>query len=248
MKKNGHPYRIKYDNGVYRPSSNGHASIVVKYPNVGDVNGIAVDFQVKVDVYCDYNVGKYDTVYSDLDSWSTGTHVDLKWEDGASGAKNEYGFFAGVCVISSSWYDLTFTCYNHATGEKISMSGAYMTFSSLNGSKLSYDNDGRHWESVSYQSTKSSCKSWVMKNNFLISPCDGLFSGFDNGSSSFEDKIGGKNIEYASVCFLVQDDSPRFRFISFATESRNGLWAYPMLCPIGVLNPGAPEKSAKITS
>ncbi len=46
--KDGHPYLIKHNNGsVYRGS--GAQSIVIEYSDVGDVGGVAVDFQAKAE-------------------------------------------------------------------------------------------------------------------------------------------------------------------------------------------------------
>ena len=223
--KSGRPYLIKYNNGsVYRGS--GAQSIVVKYSNVGDVNGVAVDFQAKIDVYLDYNQASWDdSQFAEI----KGTVVQL----GTSGG-SKFGLLAGICVYNSSYYDVTFTCYNHSTGKQISMSGAYMTISSLNGGNLPFSNFGRY-ETVSYMSSTSGITASYISNAKLKNPVPGVWMSV-NGT------------EDTAVSFLIKDASPKFRFVSFATCYRNAQWFAPTCMPLGILNPGAPEKSAKITS
>ena len=251
--KDGHPYRIKYNNGsVYRGS--GAQSIVVKYSNVGDVGGVAVDFQAKIDVYPDYNDPQYDEL-GIADGWPEGTTVCLQWNDGDTGAKNAWGIFAGICVTSCSYYDVTYSCYDHSTGDEIGLSGAYMTIASLNGGKLQYDQSSTRYETVSYMSSEPGVKAfWPYKSWndvwFTGAVGGGTMRGvwMSANTGDFEDTIGGKDSDRAAMSFLVKDDAPTFRFASFATKSRNALWFYPTFTPLGILNPGAPSKSAKITS
>ena len=251
--KDGHPYLIKYGSGsVYRGS--GAQSIVVKYSDVGDVGGIAVDFQAKIDVYPDYNDPQYDELGT-ADGWPEGTTVCLQWNDGDTGAKNAWGIFAGICVTSCSYYDVTYSCYDHSTGDEISLSGAYMTIASLNGGKLRYDQSSTRYETVSYMSSEPGVKAfWPYKSWndvwFTGAVGGGTMRGvwMSANTGDFEDTIGGKDSDRAAMSFLVKDDAPTFRFASFATKSRNALWFYPTFTPLGILRPGAPEKSAKITS
>ena len=243
--KSGHPYRIKYNNGsVYRGS--GAQSIVVKYSNVGDVNGVAVDFQAKIDVYPDYNKSIFDDNYTDSSSnWPKGTCVCLQWNTGESGAKKAWGLFAGICVTSCSYYNVTYTCYNHSTGAQISLSGAYMTLSSLGGGDLPYKSRTLY-ETVSYMSSSSGVTASYISGAWLKNPVPGVWMGANSGDS--EDTIGGNKSEYAAVSYLIKDAAPTFRFVPFATGTRNGQWFFPTFTPLGILNLGAPEKSAKITS
>ena len=241
--KSGHPYRIKYNNGsVYRGS--GAQSIVVKYSNVGDVGGVAVDFQAKIDVYPEYNDSSYDNGDVSV-GYPKGTCVDLQWESLGSGAIKTWGMFAGICVTSCSYYDVTYTCYNHSTGAQISLSGAYMTMSSLSGSALPYSKASRY-ETVSYKSSTSGITASCMSSAWLKNPVPGVWMGANSGD--FDDTIGGSKSEYAAVSFLIKDAAPKFGFAPFGTSIRNGLWFFPTFTPLGILNPGAPEKSAKITS
>ena len=236
--KDGYPRHIKYgSDSTYRGS--GMQSIVVKYSDVGDVNGVAVDFQAKIDVYPEYNSSSYDGLHPGDPCREKGTYVCLKWLD-----SSEFGLFAGICVVNSSYYDVTYTCYNHSTGEQISMSGAYMTMSSLNGSKIPYVDTSRY-ETVSYKSSTSGITASYMSGAWLKNPVPGVWMGVNSGD--FEDFSGGSKGEYAAVSFLIKDDAPTFRFASFATAYENGLWFCPTFTPLGILNPGAPEKTAKIT-
>ena len=237
----GYPDKFTY-NGVVSSEQ----AFSFMYRNVADLKGRAVDIQVDLKILAGDHGGS-------SSSWPN-TLVDLSWQSGASGGNGVKGFFAGICVLRSSRYTLTYTVYDHKTGEKISLKGAWMTAGSLNGT--SYGDPCNYYsytsacssdthEGFTYESSSGTVEAYVMKDNGLCNFCEG--SWFGRGIIE-EDWIGGSDMPRKSVAVVCNDDSPTFRFYNTALTSQCGLWSFPLLMPLGILNPGAPSKSAKITS
>ena len=247
--KNGHPDTIAYDKGVYRGS--GSQDFKIMYRDVADVAGRPIDVQVDLSVKPDRNDKKYDRVTDDGNFAANETVVHFNWSTTdkgghlSSGTKSS-GFFNGICVSHTTDYDVTYTVYDHETGNRISLEGAYITVGSLNGWPEGEQGTARY-EGVKYNSSQAMVKSYVMADNYLTLYSDGFWNGntgLDDGA--WEDTIGGRNSEKAAVSYLIQDESPRFSFHSTANVTCGAQWEYPLFMPLGVIAPNDPVKEVVI--
>ena len=107
--------------------------------------------------------------------------------------------------------------------------------------------DSAHEGAAYLQKAEGAVDAYIMKNNTLCNFCEGTY--FGNGLIP-NDELGGADSEKAAVMVLCKDDSPTIQYFSsiFYFEEVLSQWTYPLFAPLGILNPGAPKKGAKITS
>lgn len=247
--KNGYPDTISYDKGVYRGS--GSQSFKIMYRNVADVAGKPVDIQVDLAVKPNANDKQYDSATDGGAFTSNKTVVNFNWKvidknGGIDSGTESEGFFNGICVTHASDFDITYTVYDHATGSKVSLKGAYITVGSLNGNPEG-SQGSRRFEGVKYNSSQSKVKSYVMADNYLTLYTDGYWCGNQNdGDGCYKDTIGGWNSEKIAVSNLIQDDSPCFCFHNISNAISSAQWEYPLFMPLGVIAPNDPIKEVVI--
>lgn len=234
-----------YYSTVYRSTT--PQSFKIVYPDCADVAGQAVDIQVDITVIGgDMNIRGWD-IYQK-------TWIDFNWE-----AKARSGLLGGICVLRSPGFDCKYTVVNRSTGKTVSLKGALMTVGSLNGicrpseaytTSITTDllDEGCTWEGVSYRAGSTPVKSYRVADHHLMRPCSGYTIGVYE--EDIKDFPGGANYEKVAVCYQIADDTPTLSLRNMALTGghANSQWFFPMFCGFGIMNPGAPNKSAKITS
>ena len=236
-------WTMSKDSGGY-PDKFTHDGIITKdqafsfvYRDVADLKERAIDVRVDVNVLVPTSC-----------TFSGTTFVDLSW----SSLK---GLFGGINVGLSNKWTTTYTVYDHETGEQISLKGAYLTMSSLNGPSYGEPGNFYGWtgvydsahEGAAYlQKAEGAVDAYIMKNNTLCNFCEGTY--FGNGLIP-NDELGGADSEKAAVMVLCKDDSPTIQYFGsiFYYEEYLSQWTYPLFAPLGILNPSSPSKSVEIT-
>ena len=234
-----------YYKSVYRSTT--PMSFKIVYPNCADVAGQAVDIQVDIKV-----------IGGDMNPYGHGnyqkTWIDFNWE-----AKARSGLLGGIAVLRSPGFDCKYTVVNRSTGKTVSLKGALITVGSLNGicrpsethtvdQTTDLLDDGCTWEGVSYRAGSTPVKSYRVKDHHLMRPCSGYTIGVYE--EDIKDYPGGENYEKVAVCYQIADDTPTLSLRNMALTGghANSQWFFPMFCGFGIMDPGAPSKSAKITS
>ena len=169
--------------------------------------------------------------------------------------------FEGICVENADKWTVAYSAFDHESGEKISLKGAWMTVFSISGASCGDPSNAYAYtreygfrpnyphEGVAYLQQTGTVEAYVMQDNRLCYFCDGVWFGRDPTPLSM-DYIGSPESEYNSVALLCADDSPTFQHFCMGynnTGSNMRAWFFPMFSPLGITEPDAPEKSAKLT-
>lgn len=101
-------------------------------------------------------------------------------------------------------------------------------------------------EGVVYLQETGSVDAYVMKDNTLCNFCEGVWFGA-KGTAPEIDTPGAAGSEFAALALVCKDDAPTLQHFCISSVKNNlAAWFFPMFCPLGIAEPDAPSKSAKI--
>ena len=237
----GNPIRFTAADQLTSP-----AKFTFLYEDCLDINDKAADVQIDL------------TVLSQSMHAANRVTFDLGYEDGG---RLTGSLFDGITVRRSDKWDVKYTAYDHETGGQISLKGAWLTAFSISGVEYgdpcnfrAYRDSGgaygNNYEGVAYLQAEGSIDAYIYKSHKLCNFCEGVYFGKDLTLQE-SDYPGAPGSESNAAAFICADDSPTFRFFCFSFFDRGkslSAWFYPMFCPLGITEPDAPTKSAKITS
>ena len=238
----GNPLQLNAANYLSSP-----AEFSFMYEDCLDINGKAADIQVDL------------TVLSQSLNHDQRVMVQLgfAWKGILTG-----DLFDGIDMNRTNKWTVKYTAYDHETGGQISLKGAWLNIFSLSGAHCGDPSNGCNYmkkygtdsitphEGAVYLQKTGTAEAYIMKNNDLCNFCDGVYFGRGHMDDEI-DNVGIAGSETQSVAFVCMDDAPTFQHfvMDYAIDgSHMNAWFFPMFCPLGIIDPGAPTKSAKITS
>ena len=235
----GHP--ILFTAGSYLSSP---AKLSFKFENALDINGTAADFIVDYTIL-NQSYHSYDRVTLQLGYYSITGNL-----------------FDGVYITKSDKWTVKYSAYSHETGEQISLKGAWIGLCSISGSECGDPCNTRQYddshtnpseschEGVVYLQETGAAETYLVNNNELCNFVEGIYFG-RTPTSTESDQPGAAGSETHAIAYMIGDDAPTFHQFCISYRSNGSdlrAWLYPTFSPLGISYPGAPEKSAKITS
>ena len=236
--ENGVLSKSTYENGFYK----GNGIFKIQYDTIGYYQNRPIQAIVTVSNISSDNPKPYNRSGVGV---IENTTLDFQWVSGnwGSSGSGKATFFDGFCIMNSSSYDLTYSLSYADTGEPLSLSGSYMSITSLNGDLPQYDGDTASYEGVAYE--YNDYQTFVLQTNNLKEYLPGIYFG---DSNNFTDVVGSETFTKNAVAFLIEDETPTFTIFSMVQGNGAASWSAPNLSPLTILEPNQPVKNVSITN